>query len=80
MYLNKKIYICKIVKGKIVFFSIFDQPFLSVYLHAEQSVVIAMYAKCYIITKGSVSANLFTLKSDMSFSLKNYLHKYTHAQ
>ena len=35
-----------------------------------------MYAKCYIITNGSVSANLFTLMSDAGFSLKHYLHKY----
>ena len=32
--------------------------------------MIVLYAKCYIITKESVSSNLFTLKSDKSFSHK----------
>ena len=66
-YKISSFYKCKIVKGKLFFSSIFDKPFISEYLHVEHFVMIVMYAKCYIITKGSVSSNLLTLKSDMSF-------------
>ena len=44
------------------------------YLHVEHSAMVAMYAKCYIITKGSVSAGKFTFKSDTSLSFKTTLN------
>lgn len=53
-------YTCKIVEGKLVF-SIIGQPFRSLYLNVELSVMIVMYDTIDIINQISVSANLFTL-------------------
>ena len=53
-------YKCKIIEGKLVF-SIIGQPFRSLYLHVELSVMIVMYDTIDIINQISVSSNIFTL-------------------